>query len=65
MRRKPSSRANTYVDKTFAPDSNTAEEMFEFGKRYGTKFFSTSALRYAKELGEIKAKRDTGRYIEL
>ena len=46
----------TYVDKTFAPDLKTAEEMFDISKRYGTPFFTTSALRYATELEKI----DTG-----
>ena len=40
----------TYVDKTFAPDYQTAKEIFELGEKYGVKFFSSSALRYAEEL---------------
>lgn len=43
---------NTYIDKTFAPDYATAKKIFEIGAAYGTKFFSTSALRYATELDE-------------
>ena len=46
----------TYVDKTFAPNSEIAEEIFALGERYGTKFFSTSALRYAEELSDISHK---------
>lgn len=46
----------TYVDKTFAPDLKTAEAMFEIAEKYGTHFFTTSALRYAQELEKI----DTG-----
>ena len=45
----------TYIDKTFAPDLATAEKIFELGKKYGTPFFSSSALRYASELSEIVA----------
>ena len=45
----------TYVDKTFAPNSEIAEEIFALGERYGTKFFSTSALRYAEELSDISS----------
>lgn len=45
----------TYVDKTFAPDYKTALEIFELGEKYGTKFFSSSALRYATELDAIDA----------
>lgn len=41
---------NTYIDKTFAPDYQTAQKIFDIAKQYGTKFFSTSALRYATEL---------------
>ena len=46
-------RKSTYIDKPFAPDYNTALEIFELGKRFGTKFFSSSALRYAKELDGV------------
>lgn len=43
---------NTYVDKSFAPDFATAKKIFDLAEKYGTKFFSTSALRYATELDE-------------
>lgn len=42
----------TYIDKTFAPDLETAKKIFAIAKEYGTPFFSTSALRYATELDE-------------
>lgn len=38
-----------YMDKTFAPDSATAQEIFDLAKRYGVKLFSSSALRFAGE----------------
>jgi hypothetical protein len=44
---------NTYIDKTFAPDYATAKKIFDLGEKYGTKFFSSSALRYAEELDEL------------
>lgn len=44
----------TYIDKTFAPDFKTAKEIFDIAKKYGTKFFTTSALRYADELSLIQ-----------
>lgn len=44
---------NTYIDKTFAPDYKTAKQIFDIAEKYGTKFFSTSALRYATELKEV------------
>ena len=56
----------TYIDKTFAPDFATAKEIFDIGEKYGTPFFSTSALRYASELdffgglSDIKAAVITG-----
>ena len=43
-------KKNTYIDKTFSPNYAEAEEMFSIAEKYGTKFFSTSALRYAEEL---------------
>lgn len=42
---------NTYIDKTFAPDYPTTRKIFDIAEKYGTKFFSSSALRYATELG--------------
>lgn len=41
----------TYIDKTFAPDLETAKQIFAIAEKHGTPFFSTSALRYAEELG--------------
>lgn len=45
----------TYIDKTFAPDLETAKKIFALGEKYSTPFFSTSALRYAEELDVIGA----------
>lgn len=45
----------TYIDKPFAPDSKTAQEIFALGEKYGTEFFSSSALRYATELDATDA----------
>lgn len=47
---------NTYIDKTFAPDYATAKKIFDVAEKYGTKFFSTSALRFADE---VKNATDT------
>lgn len=44
---------NTYIDKTFAPDFATAKRIFDIAEQYGTRFFSSSALRYAAELGSL------------
>lgn len=46
-------KKNTYIDKTFAPDYETAKKIFDISEKYGTKFFSTSALRFATELNQI------------
>lgn len=43
----------TYVDKTFAPDYKTAEALFQLAEQYHTPMFSTSALRFTKELDGI------------
>lgn len=54
---------NTYIDKTFAPDYKTAKEIYAIAEKYGTKIFSTSALRYAEELApytEAKSVLVTG-----
>ena len=45
---------NTYIDKTFAPDYATAKRIFDIAGEHGTKFFSSSALRYAPELESTK-----------
>ena len=40
----------TYMDKTFAPNTQVAKEIFAIAAQYGTPIFSSSALRYAEEL---------------
>ena len=45
----------TYIDKTFTPDLATAKKIFALAEAHGTKFFSTSALRYATELNECES----------
>ena len=49
---------NTYIDKTFAPDYATAKKIFDIAAEYGTRFFSTSALRYATELDLFVAPKN-------
>lgn len=43
----------TYIDKPFADTVEDAKEIFALAKKYGTPFFSSSALRYATELDEV------------
>ena len=47
-------KKNTYIDKTFTPDYDTALKIFKIAKDNQTKFFSTSALRYASEIKDLK-----------
>lgn len=48
----------TYIDKTFAPDTETAKEIFALAEKYGTPFFSTSALRYVDEMTTLQGAKD-------
>ena len=43
----------TYIDKTFAPDYKTAKKIYAIGEKYGTPFFSSSALRYSAAVGQV------------
>ncbi|WP_178021666.1 hypothetical protein [uncultured Paenibacillus sp.] len=43
----------TYIDKTFAPDRETAIRLFGLAEQHGTPMYSTSALRFASEYAEI------------
>ncbi|MDD2442641.1 MAG: Gfo/Idh/MocA family oxidoreductase, partial [Eubacteriales bacterium] len=40
----------TYIDKMFAPDAAAARRLFDLAERHHTPLYSTSALRYAREL---------------
>ncbi len=46
-------KKNTYIDKTFAPDYAEAKAIFDIAAENGTKFFSSSALRYGVELDAL------------
>lgn len=54
----------TYVDKTFAPDKETAIRIFEHAKTNGTKCFSSSALRFSSELDGIDTSKITKLFSE-
>jgi len=45
-----------YVDKTFAPSAKIARDLFELAESRGTPMFSSSALRFSKELTELPEK---------
>ncbi len=54
-----------YVDKTFAPDYETAKRIFGVAEEYGTPCYSTSALRFAEEycgIGPVDALASWGPY---
>lgn len=44
----------TYMDKTFAPDRAAALRLFERAVKHQTPLYSSSALRYAAEYGEVE-----------
>lgn len=55
-----------YIDKTFSPDLKSGIRMFELADKYGTPLFSSSALRFAKELADYPnnlVNRDSLEYI--
>ncbi len=43
-----------YMDKPFAPDKAAAARIFEMAAKYNTPMFSSSALRFASEIAEVK-----------
>lgn len=43
----------TYIDKTFAPDLQTAKEIFAIAQKHGTRIFTSSALRFPDEMAEL------------
>lgn len=45
-----------YIDKIFAPTKAAAERMYAKAERYGTKCYSTSAVRFAEEVTAIDKK---------
>ena len=55
----------TFIDKPFAPDSKTAEELVALAAKHGTPIMSGSALRYAVETEEIRANPELYGHIEL
>lgn len=50
-------KKNTYIDKTFASNYETAKKIFDIAEENGTKFFSSSALRFANELEDFKGSK--------
>lgn len=44
----------TYIDKTFAPDRDTAIRLFDLAAKHNTPMYSTSALRFASEYAELE-----------
>lgn len=54
----------TYVDKTFAPDKETAIRIFANAEKYGTPCYSSSALRFSAELEDIDLSKIDKIYSE-
>ena len=53
-----------YIDKTFAPTHEAAVRIFEKADKYGTKCYSSSALRFAAELDRIETEKIDAIYSE-
>lgn len=45
----------TYVDKTFAPTKEIAIRLFDLAEKFNTPMYSSSALRFSKEIMELEA----------
>jgi len=56
-----SSGKPVYVDKTFAPDRETALRIFENAEKHNTPCYSSSALRFSAELDSI----DTAKIVKI
>lgn len=54
----------TYVDKTFAPDKETAIRIFANAEKHGTPCYSSSALRFSAELEDIDLSKIDKIYSE-
>lgn len=52
-----------YMDKTFSPDLETGKRMFELAEQYKTPLFSSSALRFSKELSQYSNFREKIEYV--
>lgn len=55
-----------YIDKTFSPDFLSGVRMFNLAEQHGTPMFSSSALRFAKELSDYpnsKVNRESLEFI--
>lgn len=50
---------SAYIDKTFAPNAEVAQKIFDAAKKHGVKCFSSSALRFANEFNAISGKAKT------
>lgn len=51
----------TYVDKTFAPDKETAQRIFAIAEAHNTPCYSSSALYFSTELNDI----DTDKIVKI
>ncbi|MBO0991757.1 hypothetical protein [Bacillus sp. SD088] len=52
-----------YMDKTFSPDLETGKRMFKLAKQYSTPLFSSSALRFSRELFDYKNTKKELEYV--
>lgn len=47
-----------YMDKTFSPDLASGIRLFDKAEAHGTPMFSSSALRFSKELADFRLKKE-------
>lgn len=53
-----------FIDKTFSPDYLTGVRMFDLANKNGTPLFSSSALRFGKELSDYRTSNPDNTKIE-
>ena len=54
-----------YMDKPFAPDRAAAERIFALADKHNTPLFSCSALRFTREIAELKAGAFAGEQVKM
>ncbi|MEM3018739.1 MAG: Gfo/Idh/MocA family oxidoreductase [Candidatus Bathyarchaeia archaeon] len=52
-----------FVDKPFTCSTSDAKKIFDLAQRYNVPVFSASALRYALEIQDLKARKDLGEVL--
>lgn len=53
-----------YIDKTFSPDLRSGQRMFQLAEEHGTPLFTSSALRFTKELSSYVGSSEARNSLE-